>query len=102
MPDVYLKYVGRKDWTVDSITGSGVTWNGHGDIQPVPEKSAERLLKHPDQWELVSVREALTVAQTKPVAPKTVEIEPFDDDGLGDVSPATDASKTKAGKRVSK
>lgn len=78
MADVYLKYVGRKDWTVDSVTGSGVTWNGHGDIQPVPEKAAERLLKHPDQWELVSVREALAAAQTKPT-PKAPEIEPFDD-----------------------
>lgn len=95
MADVYLKYVGRKDWTVDSITGSGATWNGHGDIQPVPEKSAERLLKHPDQWELVSVREALAVAQAKPVAPPTVEIEPFDDDGLAEAQPKPKARAKK-------
>lgn len=80
MPDVYLKYVGRKEWTIDSITKSGVSWNGYGDIQPVPEASAERLLKHPDQWALVSVREALAAEQAKPVESVAIPtIEPFDD-----------------------
>ena len=50
MNDVLLKYVGKKPFAIDSIGGTGVVWNGNGDIQPVPEETAEKLLKHPDQW----------------------------------------------------
>lgn len=52
MADVLLKYVGKKPFAIDSIGGTGVVWNGNGDIQPVPEPVADKLLKHPDQWVL--------------------------------------------------
>jgi len=51
MADIFLKYVGKKPFAIDSIGGTGVIWEGNGDIQPVPEGVAEKLLKHPDQWE---------------------------------------------------
>lgn len=62
MADVYLTYVGKKPSAIDSIGGTGVVWNGHGDVQPVPEAVAEKLLKHPDQWQR-------TVAKAKTVPP---------------------------------
>jgi len=56
MSDVHLTYVGKKPSAIDSIGGTGVIWNGHGDVQPVPEAVAEKLLKHPDQWQRAVVK----------------------------------------------
>jgi hypothetical protein len=71
MADVFLKYVGKKPWAFDSLSGTGVQWNGNGDIQPIDEAAAEKLLRHPDQWALVPLKEALARVQ---------EAEPFDDE----------------------
>lgn len=102
MSDVYLKYVGKKPWTRDGVGGTGIIWNGNGDIQPVPEAAAEKLLKYPDQWVVATVREALAKEQAKPVAPVVVvppkPLAPFDD-GLASAAPkakAKAAPKAKA------
>lgn len=69
MNDVLLKYVGKKPFAIDSIGGTGVVWNGNGDIQPVPEETAEKLLKHPDQWALAPKAVAESAGK-KPAATK--------------------------------
>jgi hypothetical protein len=51
---VKLRYVGRKPLAIDNIARTGITWNGHGDVQEVPASAAKSLLKFPDQWELAS------------------------------------------------
>lgn len=67
MADVYLRYVGKKPWSVDSIGGTGTIWNGNGDIQPVPAEVAEKLINYPDQWELAEpMRPARKGKQTAP------------------------------------
>lgn len=78
--DVYIKYVGKKPWTVDVLGGTGTIWNGNGDIQPVPEAVAQKLVAHPDQWEVVSLKEALTVVQAepKPKAKSKAKPAPFE------------------------
>lgn len=48
---MYLRYVGKKPFAIDSVGGTGVLWNGHGDIQEVPNTVGEKLLAYPDQWE---------------------------------------------------
>jgi hypothetical protein len=45
-----IKYVGKKDFAVDSVTGSGKCWNGAGDIQSVTDEQGIKLLKHPDEF----------------------------------------------------
>lgn len=51
---VKLRYVGKKPVAIDNITRTGITWNGHGDVQEVPSFAAKALLKFPDQWELAN------------------------------------------------
>ena len=68
MADIFLKYVGKKPFAIDSIGGTGVIWEGNGDIQPVPEGVAEKLLKHPDQWERATSKAAEKAAAEKAAA----------------------------------
>lgn len=55
---IELRYIGRKPWAVDPVGGSSAIWNGNGDVQPVPLKSARKILKHPDEWELANPDDA--------------------------------------------
>lgn len=46
-----VMYIGLKAREVDNKKGkSGVVWNGHGDIQEVPDWAWPALSKHPDVW----------------------------------------------------
>lgn len=92
MADVYLKYVGSKPWTCDTRCRTGVAWHGNGDIQPVPEAAALELLKFPDQWELVTIKEALRFEQLKPAEVAKV-IEDFDDGAEPKPAPKPKAKK---------
>ncbi len=83
MADAYIKYVGKKPSAIDSVAKTGVIWSGTGDIKPVPEEAAQLLVKYPDQWVLVTVKEALAYEQSKPL-PAVQTIEPFDDGGVTD------------------
>lgn len=49
---VKLRYVGKKLVAIDNVARTGITWNGNGDVQEVPDHAAKALLKFPDQWEL--------------------------------------------------
>lgn len=49
-----IKYIGHKETRADTVTGSGVVWFGHGDVQEVPDASLDALLRHADVWELAA------------------------------------------------
>lgn len=58
---VAVKYVGKKPAAFDNIARSGITWNGHGDVQEVTESQAALLIKFPDQWVLDNEEDVLRV-----------------------------------------
>lgn len=77
MSIVYLKYLGNKDAFPDTIAGTRVIWNGQGDIKPVSEEAAKKILSafiNP-QFEVVDAKEALAAAPLELEPP----IEDFDD-----------------------
>ena len=49
-----IKYVGNKDLQKDILYGSNTRWDGNGDIQAVDDDLAEKLLKHPDCYEIAT------------------------------------------------
>jgi len=55
---ILVRYVGLKDSETDCVAGTGVTWIGKGDVQPVPDKAWAKLSQHPDVWELVEGQSA--------------------------------------------
>ncbi len=50
-----VQYIGNKPLKTDNVAGTGLVWNGHGDVQDVPEAAAAKLLRHPDVWALPAV-----------------------------------------------
>lgn len=50
-----VQYIGAKPLKTDNVAGTGVVWDGHGDIQDVPDAAAAKLLRHPDVWALPSI-----------------------------------------------
>lgn len=47
-----IRYIGKKERKTDTIAGTGITWNGHGDVQEVPASAVAALLEHTDSFEL--------------------------------------------------
>ena len=77
MADVFVKYVGKKPLTIDSVCGTGAVWNGAGDIQAIPAEAAEKLSKyHPDQWQIVAAVKKPRAAKAKAIdATATIDID---------------------------
>ena len=78
---MYLRYVGKKPWAIDSVGGTGTLWNGNGDIQEVPDDVGAKLLGYPDQWEEVIPKK--TADATKPPAkggkkPQATDVKPLE------------------------
>ena len=48
-----VMYVGSKPTKTDNVAGTGIVWNGHGDVQEVPGKAVSALLAHGGVWQLV-------------------------------------------------
>ena len=46
---VNIQYVGAKAQRDDSIAGTGLVWR-RGEVLPVPQAAAVKLLAHPDVW----------------------------------------------------
>lgn len=69
-----VRYVGRKQTAFDNVARSGVTWNGHGDVQEVTDAQAKLLIKFPDQWELADAADIEAVN-----APVSINV--VDEDG---------------------
>lgn len=47
-----IVYVGKKPMKRDTVAGTGIVWNGPGDVQDVPDKAVAALLHHTDSWAL--------------------------------------------------
>ena len=45
-----IEYIGGKPVKVDNVAGTGVVWQGCGDVKPVPDAAVPALLKHPGVW----------------------------------------------------
>lgn len=45
-----IRYVGSKQRKTDNVAGTGLVWNGNGDVQDVPDAAAAKLLQYPDVW----------------------------------------------------
>lgn len=80
---IELRYIGRKAWAIDPVGGSGVIWDGKGDVQGVSVNAARKILKHPDEWELANPEDASrlevnTAHQTVDEDGKNVEIDDAD------------------------
>lgn len=78
-----IRYIGRKEWAVDPVAGSGVVWDGAGDVQPMTIAQARKILNHPDEWELAdpddaSRLEVQTLHQTVDDQGKTIEVDDQD------------------------
>lgn len=71
---ISVRYVGRKKAAYDNVARSGITWNGHGDVQQVTEAQAKLLIKYPDQWELADAADQAAID-----APVSIEV--IDEDG---------------------
>lgn len=59
---IKIKYVGRKPFSVDNVSGSKAVWDGNGSVREVTRSQAKRLLSYPDQWQLDDERDAAEVA----------------------------------------
>ncbi|RQS39773.1 hypothetical protein [Burkholderia sp. Bp8990] len=78
-----IRYIGRKEWAIDPVAGSGVVWEGSGDVQEMTVTQARKILKHPDEWELANPDDAgrlevQTVHQTLDEDGKPTEVDEKD------------------------
>ena len=52
---VQVEYIGTKERKEDNLTGSGVVWQGHGDVQHVTAAQWGTLSKHSEVWRRVEI-----------------------------------------------
>jgi len=50
---VPIQYIGIRPLKADNVAGTGLTWHRH-QIHPVAATLAQKLLRHPDVWQLVA------------------------------------------------
>lgn len=60
---IQIKYIGKKEFMPDFISGSGKNWEGYGDVQEVTVEQSKKLLVHDDEFAEASVHDALLVKQ---------------------------------------
>ncbi len=48
-----IRYIGKKASKTDNLYGTGIIWNGTGDVQEVPGNAGHKLILHTDCWEAV-------------------------------------------------
>lgn len=47
---IEVMYLGHKPSKLDTVAGTGIVWDGHGDVKPVPDAAASVLLRFRDVW----------------------------------------------------
>ena len=60
MATVKVEYVGLKPSETDHLYGTGLTWQGLGDVQEVPAEAWAKMEKHTDVWRIVIEKELPT------------------------------------------
>lgn len=53
-----IEYVGTKPSRTDTVAGTGIVWNGQGDVKDVPDAVAGKLLYHTDIWRRADAKPA--------------------------------------------
>lgn len=89
-----IRYIGKKVRKVDTFAGTGIIWNGVGDVQPVPDTLAARFLEHTDSFVLAddvpaaaadpATAKASKVAERESESPPLVNLESMDGKALRD------------------
>lgn len=84
---VQVEYIGTKERKEDNLTGSGVVWHGHGDVQQVTAAQWGALSKHSEVWRRVEASSGevnLVADATKaPAATKALRLDGAHDDQTG-------------------
>lgn len=78
-----IRYIGKKERKVDNvIAGTGIVWNGQGDVQAVPDSAVKKLLEHTDSFELATdvPPEAATTSEPPVVTPPVTDPKKDEDD----------------------
>ena len=70
-----IRYIGKKAEKADNVAGTGVIWDGNGSVREVPQNAADKLLKHPDVWELVDEKGPKSKPKPAPAEPEEGETE---------------------------
>lgn len=94
---VQVEYIGTKERKEDNLTGSGVVWQGHGDVQHVTAAQWGALSKHGEVWRLAkseAVANAGGTAETRSVANAAKAPEAVKALGLGGLTTKDPAGLT--------
>lgn len=77
-----IRYIGKKERKVDTVAGTGIVWNGHGDVQAVPDSAVKKLLEHTDSFELATdvPPAAATTSEPTVVTPTMTDPKKDEDD----------------------
>lgn len=75
MEIIQVQYVGTKPSRDDNVADTGLVWTP-GEIHPVPELKAKKLLAHPDIWQSVGSETVVGNEPVETVKKKEVDIEP--------------------------
>lgn len=70
---VQIKYIGKKEFMPDFISGSGKNWEGYGDVQEVTVEQSKKLLVHDDEFAEAAAHDALLVKQEEERAAREEE-----------------------------
>lgn len=89
---VRVEYVGNKPTKKDTVTHSDVIWMGPGDVQPVPVKIAEKLLRFPSVWREAGKKSAPKI-DNKPAIQEQGSV--YDEVEEGDTTPAERLNKSE-------
>ena len=65
-----VRYIGKKDHKEDNVAGTGIVWNGQGDVQAVSDSAFAKLILHPDVWENAGADDGIS-SETKPAESET-------------------------------
>lgn len=69
LPHVNVEYVGSKPRKSDTTFGTGIVWEGQGEVRPVPQHIAIKMATlHPDIWAIVGP-DAKSRPRPEPEAP---------------------------------
>lgn len=97
MTTINVTYIGTKERKDDNVAGSGVTWLGHGDTQPVPLSAWGALSKHPGVWMRADEQRApLALGQGTELSADQIHGILFPSEQLAEKAAATTGEVTKA------
>ena len=73
-----IQYVGNKVIKADNVAGTGVVWDGNGDVQDVPDSAVAKLIAHSGIWKLAGDDEKASDFPATEEAPTPTEMSEAD------------------------